>query len=366
MKTTPLQPEHEALGASFTDFGGWQMPVRYANELAEHHAVRTSAGLFDISHMAEIRVSGPQAAEFLDYALVNPSSVIAVTKAKYSLICAENGGVIDDLIVYRLADAEFLVVANAGNREVVAAELQARAANFAGATVVDESDDWALIAIQGPKSAAILQQVCDQPLADAKYYSILSARVDGVDVLLGRTGYTGEDGFEVFAPAAAARQIWQLLLATGGSDLTPCGLACRDTLRLEAGMPLYGHELDLEHNPFEAGFAKVVRLDRDADFVGKAALEKIASEPIARRLISIVGEGKRAARQGYEIFEPGSERAIGVITSGALSPTLGYPVAMGYVDASVSAEVGTKLEVDVRGTRLEFTVSAAPFYKRSK
>ena len=366
MKTTPLQPEHEALGASFTDFGGWQMPVKYANELAEHHAVRNSAGLFDISHMAEIRVTGANAAAFLNYALVNPSSAIAVTKAKYSLICAEDGGVIDDLIVYRLAEDEFLVVANAGNREVVAAELIARSVDFAEVEVVDESDDWALIAIQGPKSAGILQQVCDAPLADAKYYSILSAKVGGVEVLIGRTGYTGEDGFEVFAPAEAARQIWQLLLATGGAELTPCGLACRDTLRLEAGMPLYGHELDREHNPFEAGFAKVVRLDRPEDFVGKAALAKIAETPVARRLVSLVGEGKRAARQGYEIFEAGSDRAIGVVTSGALSPTLGYPVAMAYVDTPVSAEVGSKLEVDVRGTRLEFTVSAAPFYKRSK
>ena len=366
MKTTPLQPEHEALGASFTDFGGWQMPVKYGNELAEHHAVRNSAGLFDISHMAEIRVTGANAATFLNYALVNPSSAIAVTKAKYSLICAEDGGVIDDLIVYRLAEDEFLVVANAGNREVVAEELIARSVDFAEVEVVDESDDWALIAIQGPKSAGILQQVCDAPLAAAKYYSILSAKVGGVEVLIGRTGYTGEDGFEVFAPAKAARQIWQLLLATGGAELTPCGLACRDTLRLEAGMPLYGHELDLEHSPFEAGFAKVVRLDRPEDFVGKEALAKIAETPVARRLVSLVGEGKRAARQGYEIFEAGSDRAVGVVTSGALSPTLGYPVAMAYVETSVSAEVGTKLEVDVRGTRLEFTVSVAPFYKRSK
>jgi aminomethyltransferase len=366
MKTTVLLPEHEALSATFTDFGGWQMPVRYGSELDEHRAVRTSAGLFDISHMAEIRVTGPQAAEFLDYALVNPSSAIAVTKAKYSLICAENGGVIDDLIVYRLGEEEFMVVANAGNRDVVAAEFSARAEQFAGATVVDESDDWALIAIQGPKAESILQQVCDQPLNEAKYYSILSANVGAVAVLIGRTGYTGEDGFEVFAPAGEARKIWQLLLAVGGPDLTPCGLACRDTLRLEAGMPLYGHELDLEHNPFEAGFAKVVKLEREEDFVGKSALQRLSETPVSRRLVSLVGEGKRAARQGYEIFEAGSDKAIGVITSGALSPTLGYPVAMAYVDTSVSTEVGAKLEVDIRGTRQEFTVSAAPFYKRSK
>jgi len=366
MKTTVLHPEHEALGASFTDFGGWQMPVRYGNELAEHHAVRTAAGLFDISHMAEIRVAGPDAAAFLDYALVNPSSAIAITKAKYSLICAPDGGVIDDLIVYRLGAEEFMVVANAGNREAVFEQLQERAANFANLELNDESDDWALIALQGPLAESILQQVCDQPLAEAKYYSILSAKVGGVEVLIGRTGYTGEDGFEIFAPAGEARNIWQLLLTTGGSNLTPCGLACRDTLRLEAGMPLYGQELDRDHNPYEAGFAKVVRLDRAEDFVGKAALQTLAETPVARRLISLAGEGKRAGRHGYDIFAPGGANPIGVITSGALSPTLGHPIAMAYVDSGVDTSVGAKLEVDIRGTRQEFTVVAAPFYKRSK
>lgn len=372
MKKTVLHPEHDALNASFTDFGGWDMPVRYGSDLAEHHAVRTSAGLFDISHMAEIRVTGPQAAEFLDYALVNPSSAITITKAKYSLICAPDGGVIDDLIVYRLADEEFLVVANAGNRDNVVAAMQERVesfagdASFAGATVTDESDDWALIALQGPKSAAILQSVCDQPLDDVKYYSILAAKVGGIDVLLGRTGYTGEDGFEVFTPAGHAREMWQLLLTAGGEDVTPCGLASRDTLRLEAGMPLYGQELDRNHNPYEAGFDKVVRLDRDGDFVGRAALTELAAKPVSRKLISLVGEGKRAARHGYEIYEVGGTEPIGEITSGALSPTLGYPVAMGYANTSANIEVGTVLEVDIRGNRQEFTVSAAPFYKRKK
>jgi len=366
MKQTVLHPEHDALNASFTDFGGWDMPVRYGSDIAEHHAVRTSAGLFDISHMAEIRVTGPQAAEFLDYALVNPSSAIAVTKAKYSLICAPDGGVIDDLIVYRLGDEEYLVVANAGNRDHVVAAMQERAAGFAGATVVDESDDWALIALQGPKSAAILQSVCDQPLDDVKYYSILAAKVGGIDVLLGRTGYTGEDGFEVFTPATKAREMWQLLLTAGGEEVSPCGLASRDTLRLEAGMPLYGQELDRDHNPYEAGFDKVVRLDREGDFVGRAALTELAAKPVERKLISLVGEGKRAARHGYEIFEVGGTESIGEVTSGALSPTLGYPVAMAYAKTSANIEVGTVLEVDIRGTRQAFTVSAAPFYKRKK
>jgi len=366
MQNTPLQGEHFKLGASFTDFGGWNMPVRYSSDLAEHHAVRNSAGLFDISHMAEIMVTGPNASAFLDFALVNPSSAIAVLKAKYSLICAPDGGVIDDLIVYRLADEEFMVVANAGNRHNVVAALTERVAGFTDVTVTDESDDWALIALQGPNSAAILQPLTTVDLSEVKYYSITAGTVAGIDVLIGRTGYTGEDGFELFTPASKAAEMWQTLLATDVADVMACGLACRDTLRLEAGMPLYGQELDLEHNPYEAGFAKVVKLEREVDFVGKAALAELAAAPLTRRLIGLQGEGKRAARHGYEVFYVGGSEAIGVITSGALSPTLEHPVAMAYVTSEQPIEVGTVLEVDVRGTRQPVTVCTTPFYKRQK
>ena len=366
MKQTVLHPEHVALGAAFTDFGGWDMPVRYGSDLAEHHAVRESAGLFDISHMAEIRVTGPQAAAFLDYALVNPSSEIAISKAKYSLIVQPDGGIIDDLIVYRLGEEEFMVVANAGNRHNVVDALNERVAGFADATVVDESDDWALIALQGPKSEAILQPLTEVALPEVRYYSITAGTVGGIDILIGRTGYTGEDGFELFIPADKAREMWQLLLKAGGTDLTPCGLACRDTLRLEAGMPLYGQELDRDHNPYEAGFGKVVRLDRDTDFVGKAALAAIAAAPIKRKLVGLQGDGRRAARHGYTLHEAGQEAAIGEITSGALSPTLGYPIAMAYVSTSANIEPGTVIEADVRGSRQELTIVATPFYKRKK
>ena len=366
MKQTVLHPEHVALGAAFTDFGGWDMPVRYGSDLAEHHAVRESAGLFDISHMAEIRVTGPQAATFLDYALVNPSSELAVLKAKYSLIVQPDGGVIDDLIVYRLGEEEFMVVANAGNRFNVVEALNERVAGFAGATVVDESDDWALIALQGPKSEAILQPLTEVSLPEVRYYSITAGKVGGIDVLIGRTGYTGEDGFELFTPASHAREMWQLLLKAGGNDVVPCGLACRDTLRLEAGMPLYGQELDRDHNPYEAGLGKVVRLDRESDFVGKAALAAISAAPLARKLVGLQGDGRRAARHGYSLHEVGQEAAIGEITSGALSPTLGYPVAMAYVSTSANIELGAVIEADIRGSRQEFTIVATPFYKRKK
>lgn len=369
MKQTVLYPEHVALGASFTDFGGWDMPVRYGSDLAEHHAVRNSAGLFDVSHMAEIRVTGSQAAEFLDYALVNPSSEIAISKAKYSLIVAADGGVIDDLIVYRLGQDEFFIVSNAGNRHDVVVALKQRAAEFDNAEVTDESDDWALIAIQGPKSESILQPLTQVALAEVKYYSITAGTIGGIDVLIGRTGYTGEDGFEIYIPAARAREMWQLLLKAGGEDLMACGLASRDTLRLEAGMPLYGQELDLQHNPYEAGLGKVVRLERSSgsgDFVGKQALSAISEKEPAVKLTALQGEGKRAARHDYEIFYVGGDQSIGVVTSGALSPTLGYPIAMAYLKTSANIEVGTVVEADIRGTRTPFTIVSTPFYKRKK
>ena len=368
MKQTVLHPEHVALGASFTDFGGWDMPVRYGSDLAEHHAVRNSAGLFDISHMAEIRVTGSQAAEFLDFALVNPSSEIAISKAKYSLIVNADGGVIDDLIVYRLDQDEFFVVANAGNRHNVVVALKQRVADFDNAEVTDESDDWALIALQGPKSESILQPLTQVALAELKYYSITKGNVAGIEVLIGRTGYTGEDGFEIYTPADKAREMWQLLLKAGGADLMACGLASRDTLRLEAGMPLYGQELDLQHNPYEAGLGKVVRLERSGggDFVGKQALSALSQHEPAVKLVALQGEGKRAARHDYEIFNVGGDQSIGVVTSGALSPTLGYPIAMAYLKTSANIELGTVVEADIRGTRTPFTIVSTPFYKRKK
>ena len=363
MPQTPLHAEHARLGASFTDFGGWDMPVRYSSDLAEHQAVRESAGLFDISHMAEIFVTGSGSAAFLDYALVGHASAIALGKAKYSLICNAQGNIIDDLIVYRLADEEFLVIANAGNRAAVVDSLEQRAnvMNFNG--VKDSSDDFALLAIQGPKATSILQTLTDADLSLLPYYSIGTGSVSGVDAYLCRTGYTGEDGFEILFSSDKAALVFNALIAAG---TVPCGLASRDTLRLEAGMPLYGHELNLEINPYEAGLGRVVKLDRDADFVGKASLTVLSTEDPDKQLVGLVGEGKRAARAEYVLYSSeDSTVPIGEITSGALSPTLGYPVAMAYVESAWS-EVGNTVSVDIRGTRLQMSVVKLPFYKRSK
>ncbi|WP_217183411.1 glycine cleavage system aminomethyltransferase GcvT [Streptomyces sp. AC495_CC817] len=363
---TPLRERHEALGASFTDFGGWQMPVRYTSDLAEHHAVRQAAGIFDISHMAEFTVRGAGAADYLDYALAGRLSALAVGKAKYSLLLAESGGIIDDVIVYRLQDDDFLIISNAGNRDAVREALLARSSSRADVTVDDVSDDYALIAVQGPNAEAILAAttgIADVsiPWSEQKYYAWASATYAGKPLLLARTGYTGEDGFELLVSASDAGALWDDVLAAGAAhDLIPAGLAARDTLRLEAGMPLYGHELSLDTKPVQAGLGRVVVTAKEA-FVGKDGVDAAADAPV---LVGLVAEGKRAGRAGYAVVaEDGT--VLGEITSGALSPTLGHPIAMAYVTPS-SADEGTAVFLDVRGTKIPATVTALPFYRRTK
>jgi len=361
-RTSPLQAEHEALGAVFTDFGGWSMPVRYGSDLAEHHAVRTAAGLFDVSHMAELRVTGPDAAAFLDAALTLDASAMRVGRAKYALALTEAGGIIDDLIVYRLGIEEYLVVANAGNRAPVAAALAARLEHHA-ARLADETDDTALIAVQGPAAERIVGATAglDVPrLADIAFYACARGDFDGVSALVARTGYTGEDGFEILLPAASAPAAWRALLAADAA-LVPCGLAARDTLRLEAGMPLYGHELRINLQPAQAGLARALPLTTKlADFVGRAAVT--AGPPTGSRvLVGLVSEGRRAGREGYPVRDA-SGAEVGVVTSGALSPTLGHPIAMAYVDPGA----GPELLIDVRGSLLPARVTPLPFLPRGE
>ncbi|CAN5383078.1 glycine cleavage system aminomethyltransferase GcvT [soil metagenome] len=367
-KLSPLHDINVAAGAAFTDFAGWQMPVRYSSDLAEHAAVRSAAGLFDLSHMGEILVVGPQAAEALDYALAGKLSAIEEGQAKYSLLLNPEGGIIDDLVVYRTGEDRYLVVANASNREVAAHELRARATAF-DCLVEDESDDIALIALQGPKSEEILRNVegfdtlpaQTGGLDDLKYYRAIPCDFRGHNVLVARTGYTGEDGFEFYLAPDAAPELWQAIAETGaGSGLVPAGLAARDTLRLEAGMPLYGHELSVDTFPVQAGLGRVVALKtKEGDFVGRAAVE--AGPPAdARVLVGLAAEGKRAGRAGYPVVR--GDTVVGEVTSGALSPTLGYPIAMAYVDAS--AADATDLELDVRGSRIAASIVPIPFYKK--
>ncbi len=377
-RRSPLDEVHRAAGASFTDFAGWQMPVRYSSDLAEHHAVRSHAGLFDLSHMGEIVVVGPEAADALDYALAGRLSAIALGQAKYSLLLAEDGGVIDDLVIYRTGEDRYMVVANASNRDVVAEQLRDRAAAFE-AEVFDESDDIALIALQGPDALEVLQQTPGfgiqgpgndgedfvAALGDLKYYRAIAAEYEGEPVLIARTGYTGEDGFELYVAPERAARIWDALRETGGPRVVPCGLASRDTLRLEAGMPLYGHELGRDILPVQAGLGRVVALSKEGDFIGRTAIEQgpAADAPV---LVGLAAAGRRAPRAGYEVFDgdgPDASR-VGTVTSGALSPTLGHPVAMAFV-APDAAETGRPLYVDVRGTRVAASVVELPFYTRS-
>jgi len=277
---TPLEGLHEKLGASFTNFAGWRMPVRYTSDLAEHRAVRTSAGLFDLSHMGEVRVAGPQAGEALDHALAGKLSSVSMGRAKYSLLLTERGTVADDLVTYHVADDEYVVIPNAANVTTDLAAITERCSGF-DVTVTDESTSTALIALQGPASAEILLRTlgrADTSLApdevrDLRYYRVLTGTWQGAAIMVARTGYTGEDGFELYVPNAQAEALWTSLQNAGGEGVVPCGLACRDTLRLEAGMPLYGHELTTQTFPSQAGLGRVVSFKKESDFVGRSALE---------------------------------------------------------------------------------------------
>lgn len=366
-KETSLHAKHAELNASFTDFGGWDMPLKYGSELAEHNAVRATAGLFDLSHMGEVWVEGPAAATFLNTALAGNMAVMKVGKAKYSVICNEAGGIIDDLITYRRGEEKFLVVPNAGNAPVVAAALAERAAGF-DVTVTDASAETSLIAVQGPNAVAILHELVDEAgkavVTEMNYYAADELTVAGINVLLARTGYTGEDGFELYVPNEQAAELWDAVMNAGTAHgLIPAGLACRDSLRLEAGMPLYGNELSLEGNPFEANLGPIVSFKKEENFVGRAALEAIKAEGPKRVLVGLKGLGRRAGRGGYAVSVDGTQ--IGAITSGQPSPTLGFPVAMAYVEPAF-AEVGTKVDVDLRGKPEAFEVVSLPFYTRAK
>ncbi|CAM5315922.1 Aminomethyltransferase OS=Streptomyces alboniger OX=132473 GN=gcvT PE=3 SV=1 [Streptomyces alboniger] len=372
-RLTSLDAVHRALGATMTDFAGWDMPLRYASERDEHNAVRTKAGLFDLSHMGEITVTGPEAVDFLNFSLVGNIGSIGVGRARYTMIVNEDGGILDDLIVYRLGEAEapeYMVVANASNAQTVLDELTRRVAGF-DAEVRDDRDAYALLAVQGPESPGILKSLTDADLDGLKYYAGLPGTVAGVPALIARTGYTGEDGFELFVAPGDAEKLWGALMEAGTPvGMVPAGLSCRDTLRLEAGMPLYGHELTSALTPFDAGLGRVVKFEktsRSEEFVGRAALAAAAGRAETappRKLVGLVAEGRRVPRAGFSVVADG--KVIGEVTSGAPSPTLGKPIAMAYVDAGHAAPGTPGVGVDIRGTHEPYEVVALPFYKRQK
>jgi aminomethyltransferase len=355
-KDTPLRAVHEKLGASMTDFAGWLMPLRYGSETAEHNAVRTDAALFDLSHMGEIAVTGPGAGEALDYALTGWPSKLAPGRARYTMLCAPDGGILDDLVIYRQADDRFLVVANAANTAVVLDELRQR---VSGAAVTDETEVTGLIAIQGPNAPSFLSALTSLDLPGIKYYAGAYGSVAGRKAWLARTGYTGEDGFEIFCAAQDATHIWEALAGAGsGAGVAAAGLAARDTLRLEAGMPLYGNELGPDMTPYEAGLGHVVRLDKPGDFVGRAALSERAAEKPRHTLIGLISQTRRVPRHGYAVLTGGEQ--VGSVTSGAPSPTLGQPIAMAYVEGSHTGPFW----IDIRGKEEPAELTQLPFYHR--
>jgi aminomethyltransferase len=361
LRRTPLADAHAALGGRMVPFAGWEMPVQYTSILDEARIVRQAVGLFDLSHMGELHVDGPDAGAALAAALVTNPPSLAVGRAHYSMICMPDGGIIDDLIVYRLEESGFLVVANAGNAATVSDTLAERFQRNK-AVLDDRSLATGLLAIQGPQSADVLGPLTDVDLGALRYYAVAEGAVAGVPALVARTGYTGEDGFEIFIDTGRTAELWAILLAVvrsaGG---LPVGLGARDTLRLEAGMPLYGNELDLRTNPYEAGLGRVVKLDKPADFVGRTALEKVARDGPARKLVGLTVEGRGIARHGHPVWV--GERRTGLVTSGTQSPTLGVPIAMAYV-APGDAEPGTVVEVEIRAARVPARVVPLPFYRR--
>jgi aminomethyltransferase len=391
VRDTPLRGVHERLGATMTEFAGWRMPLRYGSETAEHNAVRSSAALFDLSHMGEIAVTGPGAGAALDYAVCGWPSKLAVGRARYTMLCAPDGGILDDLIIYRQAADRFLVVANAANTSVVLAELRRRGTaeavtggyggsspregagcapdtmapsaigRAAGETVVtDESDTTGLISIQGPNGCDILSRHTDLPLAEMPYYAGAYGTVAGRPAWVARTGYTGEDGFEIFCGPDECEPVWDALYDSVPGGLPAAGLAARDTLRLEAGMPLYGNELGPDVTPYEAGLGRVVRLDKPGDFVGREALAARAARGPRRTLIGLLGGSRRVPRHGYPVLTGAGP--VGVVTSGAPSPTLGVPIAMAYVERDATRP----FVIDIRGKTEPAEKTGLPFYDRRK
>jgi aminomethyltransferase len=350
---------HIAHGGRMVDFAGWEMPVQYSSIVAEHHAVRRAAGLFDIAHMGRLKFTGPDAARFLDYLVTNDVPSLAVGQIKYALVTNEQGGILDDVLVYRMTDSHMLVV-NASNRLKILGWIERHRGTF-NVTIDDQTVPQFMLALQGPLAQSLLQPLVDVDLAAMKYYFGAPARLLGNPGYVSRTGYTGEDGFEAIVPAQHAPVLWESLITAGTpKGLLAAGLGCRDTLRLEAGMPLYGHELNESIDPFTAGLAFGVRLDA-GDFIGRAALIAAKANPNRPRRVGLELSGKRIAREGALVFA--GDQEVGRVTSGTYSPTLEKSIAMAYVPAG-RATPGTGLTIDIRGKREPATVVKLPFYKR--
>ncbi len=364
MKQTALIEEHRKLGGRLIDFGGWELPVRYTGVMDEHLACRAAAGLFDVSHMGEVVVEGADAEKFLYHLVSNDVSKIEIGMAQYSALCRPDGGIVDDLIVYRRDADRYFVVVNASNTEKDFAWM--RKIHSDGGykcRLVNESAKWSQIAIQGRVAEKILQTLTPMKLSEVKPFRFVENTVLGIPAILARTGYTGEDGFEIYLAWGDAPKVWRALLENGTSfGLKPCGLGARDTLRLEVKYPLYGNELTDETNPLEAGIGFATKLDK-TDFVGKAAIVAAKQAGLKRKLVGIEIKGAGIPRHGYKLFDETGTEEIGFLTSGTQSPSLKKPIGVAYV-ATNRSEIGTKILVEIRANKIPAEVVATPFYKR--
>ncbi|HET6891508.1 MAG TPA: glycine cleavage system aminomethyltransferase GcvT [Pyrinomonadaceae bacterium] len=364
LKQTPLNAMHRRMGGRMVDFGGWDMPVQYpAGTIEEHLRTRTHAGLFDVSHMGEINVNGPEAVAFINHITSNDASRLIDGQAQYSALTTPAGTVIDDLLVYRLASDRFMLVVNASTTDKDWNWINSHGENYT-AELQNVSTDYCQLALQGPDAVQILQKLTDLPLDEIKYYHFREGQVDGLPAIVSRTGYTGEDGFEVYAPATKAEHLWEKILDTGSfgapEGVLPCGLAARNTLRLEAAMALYGHEIDENTTLLEANLGWICKLDK-GDFIGREALAKQKEEGIKRRLIGFEITGRGIARDGQEVIIDG--KTVGRITSGSPAPFLKKNIGMAYVPTEF-AHAGQKLQIDIRGRLVEAQVVKTPFYRR--
>jgi len=361
LKTTALNAIHRRLGAKMIDFGGWDMPVQYGSLLEEHHAVRQRVGLFDVSHMGEIEIRGKQALRLVNYVATNDASRMQVGQAQYSGLLYEHGGFVDDILVHKVADDQYFLCVNASNQDKDYQHIQAH--NQFDAAVENAGARYAQLAVQGPRALDTLQKLTTIPLAAVRYYHFVDDNVSGAAARIARTGYTGEDGFEIYLSPADAPRIWEEILAAGaGFGIKPCGLGARNTLRLEAAMALYGHEIHASITPWDAGLGWIVKMDK-GDFIGRQALALQRDRGVTRKLIGFEMTGRGIGRDGYEVCIAGA--GAGWVTSGGPSPTLNKNIGLCYLPCA-NAETGRPIEIMVRGQAVDAVTVPTPFYKRMR
>jgi aminomethyltransferase len=362
LKATPLNAVHRRLGARMVDFGGWDMPVQYSSVVEEHNAVRRAVGVFDVSHMGEIEIRGPEAFDLVQHVFCNNAAKLQTGQAQYSGLLYEHGGFVDDILVHKVDDDHYFLCVNASNQEKDFDYIST--ANLKKATVEFASDRYAQIAVQGPKALATVQKLTRTPLASIRYYWFADGEVNGLPARIARTGYTGEDGVEIYVEPDEAESVWESIFDAGEEfGIKPCGLGARNTLRLEAKMALYGHEITASITPWEADLARIVKLDKGTDFIGEKALRKQQQAGVHRKLAGFEMTGRGIGRDGYEIRVDGNP--AGWVTSGGPSPTLNKNIGLCYLPAEL-ADTGRKIEIMVRNQPVEAMTVPTPFYKRPK